>query len=45
MREVDDVVCLETPSLFYGVGQLYESFEQLDDAEVIQLLARSPQTR
>ena len=38
MREVDDVVCPETPSLFYGVGQLYENFDQVEDAEVIELL-------
>lgn len=39
MREVDDVVCLETPSLFYGVGQMYENFEQVEDEEVIRILA------
>jgi predicted phosphoribosyltransferase len=45
MREVDDVVCPETPSWFYGVGQLYENFDQVEDDEVIRLLARAPQPR
>lgn len=39
-REVDDVLCPVTPSLFYGVGQLYESFDQVEDEEVIRLLAQ-----
>jgi len=32
------VVCLETPQNFLSVGQWYESFPQLDDAEVMQFL-------
>lgn len=35
---VDEVVCLETPRDFYAIGQFYESFEQVSDREVIQLL-------
>lgn len=45
MSEVDNVICLETPSLFYGVGQLYENFEQVDDDEVIKLLVSATQPR
>ena len=30
-REVDEVICLEQPSFFSGVGQLYEDFEQVED--------------
>lgn len=39
MREVDGVVCLETPSFFYGVGQLYDNFDQVEDEEVMRVLA------
>lgn len=37
-REVDDVVCLATPSEFGAVGHFYEDFEQTDDEEVVRLL-------
>jgi putative phosphoribosyl transferase len=37
--EVDDVVCLSTPSPFDAVGCFYADFAQTDDAEVIALLA------
>jgi predicted phosphoribosyltransferase len=35
----DEVVCLQTPSWFYAVGQFYGRFPQVDDAEVVALLA------
>lgn len=35
---VDSVVCLETPSFFYAIGQFYQEFDQVGDAEVIRLL-------
>lgn len=35
---VDYVVCLETPSFFYAIGQFYREFDQVGDAEVIRLL-------
>ena len=35
----DEVVCLDAPELFYAVGQFYQSFPQVSDAEVIELLA------
>lgn len=38
-REVDDVVCLGTPKPFHAVGQFYSDFRQVDDQEVIRLLA------
>ena len=34
----DSVVCLETPSFFYAIGQFYREFDQVGDAEVIRLL-------
>lgn len=39
--EVDDLVCIYTPELFYGIGQFYEDFSQVTDAEVIELLDRA----
>jgi predicted phosphoribosyltransferase len=35
---VDEVVCLQTPYDFRAVGQYYEKFYQVSDAEAIQLL-------
>jgi putative phosphoribosyl transferase len=39
--EVDDLVCLETPERFYGVGQFYFDFSQVSDQEVNELLDRA----
>lgn len=41
----DEVVCLQAPSGFYAVGQFYEDFRQVEDEEVIALLARSGSAR
>ncbi len=41
--EVDDVVCLLTPTFFHAVGQFYADFGQTRDEEVIQLLAMARQ--
>lgn len=38
-REVDDLVCLETPDRFQAIGQHYRDFGQVPDADVISLLA------
>lgn len=37
-EQVDEVVCLSTPSDFRAVGVYYEDFEQTSDEEVISLL-------
>jgi len=37
-QEVDDFICLYTPSSFYGVGNFYADFRQTTDEEVILLL-------
>jgi predicted phosphoribosyltransferase len=37
----DEVLCLQTPSFFSAVGQWYERFDQTEDQEVRELLARS----
>lgn len=42
-RYADEVVCLHTPEDFQAVGQFYRHFDQVDDAEVIEVLqANSP---
>jgi putative phosphoribosyl transferase len=41
--EADEVVCLAAPDHFQAVGQYYDDFAQLDDAEVIALLASARQ--
>ena len=40
-RVADQVVVLETPEPFYGVGQWYEDFSQVTDKEVHNLLRRA----
>ncbi len=37
-KEADELVCLETPQPFMGVGGSYEDFSQLSDEEVKSLL-------
>jgi len=37
----DETVCLSTPFGFAAVGQFYDNFEQVEDAEVIDLLNRA----
>lgn len=37
-REIDELVILEIPPMFWAVGQLYEKFPQVEDGEVIGLL-------
>lgn len=39
LKQEADVHTLETPSLFFAVGQFYEDFPQIEDKEVIQALA------
>lgn len=46
--EVDEIVCLQTPSDFFAVGEWYKDFRQTTDEEVRELLAsqlRSTQLR
>ena len=37
-READDVVCLNSPGSFGSVGSFYRDFEQVSDAEFVELL-------
>lgn len=39
--EVDDVITVSTPDIFYAIGQFYENFTQVTDQEVISLISRS----
>lgn len=39
-READQVVCLSQPESFHAVGQFYQEFGQVEDAEVIEILER-----
>ena len=38
----DEVVCLDAPEWFGAVGQFYASFPQVEDEEVVRLLAAQP---
>ena len=40
-KEVDELVCLESPAWFFGVGQVYADFRQVSDDEVVDLLRRA----
>lgn len=40
-KEVDEIICLETPEPFYSVGSWYEDFPQTSDEEVQDFLSRS----
>lgn len=41
--DADDLICLKAPPFFHAVGQFYESFPQLSDDEVIDLLSHQGQ--
>jgi putative phosphoribosyl transferase len=44
-KETDEIVCLEQPSGFFAIGQFYVDFAQLTDADVMDLLGKSPPPR
>jgi len=37
--DADEVIALQQPPRFFGVGQFYEDFSQVDDQEVVSILA------
>jgi predicted phosphoribosyltransferase len=43
--QADEVVCVETPEPFYGVGQFYRDFSQVSDGEVRALLRAAEETQ
>jgi predicted phosphoribosyltransferase len=44
-REVDALICLETPELFGAIGYFYRDFRQVSDQEVAEILKRFPARR
>ncbi|MBK6634637.1 MAG: phosphoribosyltransferase [Chitinophagaceae bacterium] len=43
-REVDEVIAVLVPDVFYGVGGFYENFEQVTDEEVMFYLDKLKET-
>ncbi len=41
--QVDEIICPQTPEVFYGVGWWYEDFSQTSDQQVRELLSLSAQ--
>ncbi len=41
--EVDEIICPQTPEVFYGVGWWYEDFSQTSDQQVRELLSLAAQ--
>ena len=39
--EADEVICLSEPAPFYAIGIHYLDFRQLDDDDVIELMAEA----
>jgi predicted phosphoribosyltransferase len=44
-EDVDEMVCLRTPSFFSAVGQFYLRFEPVDDADVLKILKEEQKRR
>jgi predicted phosphoribosyltransferase len=42
-EEVDGLICLHTPQVFWAVGAFYEAFDQTSDEQVVRLLQESRQ--
>jgi putative phosphoribosyl transferase len=40
-HHADEVVCVQVPSRFYGVGQFYQDFSQITDETVLSLLQQA----
>ncbi|WP_462202721.1 phosphoribosyltransferase family protein [Frankia sp. CcWB3] len=43
-RQADEVVCVQTPDAFFGIGEFYADFSQTPDEEVVDLLRRAALT-
>ncbi|MCL4361603.1 phosphoribosyltransferase [Candidatus Dependentiae bacterium] len=37
-KEVDEIICLDTPEFFFGISQFYQRFPQVEDDQAIKLL-------
>lgn len=44
-KEVDSLICLETPAPFGAIGYFYQNFLQVSDQEVVAILKRFPVNR
>ena len=44
-EDVDEMVCLRTPSFFSAVGQFYLRFKPVDDADVLKVLREEQRKR
>jgi putative phosphoribosyl transferase len=44
-EDADEVVCLQTPRVFFAIGQWYGDFSQTSDAQVVDLLRRAADFR
>lgn len=44
-KEVDALICLETPEFFGAIGNFYRDFRQVSDQEVVAILNRFPGKR
>lgn len=42
-REVDELICVNTPKYFYAIGQFYADFSQVSDRQVTELLQKASQ--
>ena len=40
-QEVDSVICLHTPEVFWGVGAFYDRFAQTEDETVVELIDKA----
>jgi len=40
-QEADEVICLAVPQMFAAVGQFYTDFPQVEDEEVVEILAKA----
>lgn len=36
--DVDEIICLDTPHPFHAIGEFYENFRPIEDAEVIRVM-------
>jgi predicted phosphoribosyltransferase len=44
-KEVDEVIAVLVPEVFYGVGAFYEDFEQVSDEEVLYYINKLKQVK
>lgn len=44
-QDVDEFTCLRAPTAFYAIGEFYEDFNQVSDAEVAELLQLNREQR